>query len=139
MSSFVFDTSCSAIWIVSGVVLDGAPVTSARLIDGEPMYRAGESLGALLIGTCGRETANGSVFSVRWLWSGDIIGRAGGGGYDRQGTALSRALSYLYGLPVFDGGIGESSVREHAARHGVSVEPAGSVAWGRASALGVLS
>jgi len=108
-------------------------------MDGEPMYRAGEPLGALLIGTYGRETANGSVFSVRWLWSGDIIGRAGGGGYDRQGSALSQALGHLYGLPYFDGGAGESSVREHAARHGVTVEPASAVAWGRASALGVLS
>jgi len=134
--AFRFHPSDSAIWIVSGVVHPGAAVNSDRIIDGTPVYQAGDPLGALLIGTYGADTANGSVFSVRWLWSGEIIGRAGGGGYDRRGTALADALTYLYGVPPFDGGAGEPAVIDHAARHGVTVATGSEVAWQRARSSG---
>lgn len=131
--SFLFDPSSSAVWLVSGLILPDAPILSDRTMsDGAPMYSAGDPLGALLIGSYGRETANGSVFSVRWLWSGDIVGRAGGGGYDRQGAALADALTYLYGVPPFDGARGVDAVELHAARFGVSVSYASGLAWQRA-------
>lgn len=131
--AFTFDPSSSAVWIVSGLILPDAPILSDRTMpDGSPMYCAGDPLGALLIGAYGRETANGSVFSVRWLWSGDIVGRAGGGGYDKQGAALADALTYMYGVPMFDGGLGVAAVEVDAARFGVSVSFASGLAWQRA-------
>jgi hypothetical protein len=135
MSSFLFSTESSEIWLTSGLVRSGAGV----LLDGFPRHSVGDSLGALLIASYGRETSNGSVCSVRWLWSGQVIGRAGGGGYDRRGTALADALTYLYGVPSFDGGRGEAAVVDHAARFGVEVAHAAGLAFARANDLGVLS
>ena len=131
--SFLFDPSSSAVWLVSGLILPDAPILSDRTMpDGSPMYRAGDPLGALLIGSYGREMANGSVFSVRWLWSGDIVGRAGGAGYDRQGAALADALTYLYGVPPFDGARGVDAVELNACRYDISVSYASGLAWQRA-------
>ena len=139
MSSFLFSTESSEIWLTSGLVRSGAGVLSELWPDGSPRYLVGESLGALLIASYGRETSNGSVCSVRWLWSGKVIGRAGGGGYDRRGSALADALTYLYGVPLFDGGAGEAAVVDHAARFGVEVAHAAGLAFARANDLGVLS
>ena len=75
----------------------------------------------VLVGRYGRETANGSVFSIRQHGRGMVVGAAGGGGYDRQGSALADALHVLYGVPSIDGAVGETSVIEHARRFGVAV------------------
>lgn len=75
----------------------------------------------VLVGRYGRETANGSVFSIRQHGHGRVVGSAGGGGYDRQGSALADALHVLYGVPQIDGAVGETSVIEHARRFGVAV------------------
>lgn len=64
-------------------------------------------------------TNNGAV--ARRQYSGDIVGRAGGGGYDRASTCLAEALTRIYGIPLTDGGCGESHVVDHARREGVAV------------------
>ena len=129
MSSFLFSTESSEIWLTSGLVRSGAGVLSELWPDGSPRHCVGDPLGALLIASYGRETSNGSVCSVRWLWSGQVIGRAGGGGYDRRGSALADALTCLYGVPSFDGGAGEAAVVDHAARFGVEVAHAAGLAY----------
>ena len=62
-----------------------------------------------------------SRFSIRQNGRGSVVAWAGGGGYDRQGTALADSLRILFGIPRIDGGVGESSVISHAERHGVAV------------------
>ena len=60
-------------------------------------------------------------FSIRQNGRGSVLAWAGGGGYDRQGTALADAVRILYGIPRIDGGRGLSAVVDHAAAHGVAV------------------
>lgn len=69
----------------------------------------------------GAYSASGMTFTVRRQYSGDVVGRAGGGGYDRQGAALADGLSRVFGLPGFDGARGSYAVVEWAADHGVAV------------------
>lgn len=64
-------------------------------------------------------TANGAL--ARRQYSGDIVGRAGGGGYDRASTCLAEALTRIYGIPLTDGACGERHVQDHADRFGVRV------------------
>lgn len=64
-------------------------------------------------------TTNGAL--ARRHYSGNIVGRAGGGGYDLTSTCLAEALTRIYGISLTDGGYGESHVRDHALDHGVTV------------------
>lgn len=64
-------------------------------------------------------TAGGAI--ARRHYSGDIVGRARGNGYDRSSTCLAEALTRIYGVPLTDGGCGERHVQEHAERFGVRV------------------
>ena len=64
-------------------------------------------------------TAGGAI--ARRQYSGDIVGRAGGGGYDLTSTCLAEALTRIYGIPLTDGACGESHVVDHARREGVRV------------------
>lgn len=64
-------------------------------------------------------TAGGAI--ARRQYSGDIVGRAGGNGYDRASTCLAEALTRIYEIPLTDGACGESHVRDHALDHGVTV------------------
>lgn len=69
----------------------------------------------------GAYSASGATFTIRRQYSGQVIARARGGGYDLQVDALALALSGLFRLPYFDGAGGLWSVIEWAASHGVAV------------------
>lgn len=77
----------------------------------------------------GAYSASGLTFTVRRQYSGRVIARAGGGGYNRQGTALANALTVLFALPCFDGARGLSAVVEWARGHGVAVYSLTTAAW----------
>jgi len=81
----------------------------------------------------GSYSASGLTVTVRRQHSGEVVGRAQGGGYDKTSTALAKGLSKVYGIPYVDGGIGESHVFAHALRHGVKVRRLSDALW----ALGV--
>ena len=66
-------------------------------------------------------SASGLTCTLRQHYSGRIVARASGGGYDRAGTCLAQALTADYGLPAFDGARGVESVMRHAREHGVEV------------------
>jgi hypothetical protein len=66
-------------------------------------------------------SASGLTCTLRQHYSGRIVARAGGGGYDRAGVCLADALHKDYGVPAFDGARGVDAVRQHAERHGVGV------------------
>lgn len=83
-----------------------------------PPDQNGETVRVILSGAY---SASGATFTIRRQYSGQVIARAGGGGYDRQGAALAHALTGLFRLPYFDGARGLSSVIEWAASHGVAV------------------
>jgi hypothetical protein len=78
-------------------------------------------------------SASGLTVTVRAHHSGEIVGRAQGGGYDKTHSALSVALSKVYGMPPVDGGYGESTLVSHALRHGIRVRTLTNALW----ALGV--
>lgn len=54
-------------------------------------------------------------------YSGDVVGRASGGGYDVAGAAMADALANVFGIPEADGVRGMSYVRSEAEAHGVRV------------------
>ena len=58
---------------------------------------------------------------VRRHRSGDIVGRASGGGYDVGAAALSAALAKVFGIPESDGAIGMAWVVSQAESEGVRV------------------
>lgn len=66
-------------------------------------------------------SASGLTCTLRQHYSGTVVARAGGGGYDRAGVCLADALHKDYGVPAFDGARGVEAVRQHAERHGVRV------------------
>ena len=78
-------------------------------------------------------SASGLTVTVRVHHSGEIVGRASGMGYDKTHSALSAALSKVYGMPPVDGGYGESTLVSHALRHGIKVRTLTNALW----ALGV--
>jgi hypothetical protein len=72
---------------------------------------------------------SGLTVTVRRQHSGEICGKAQGGGYDKTSTALAHALTKVYGIPLTDGGWGESSVVAHALKHGVKVRTLTNALW----------
>lgn len=61
-------------------------------------------------------------------YTGQKIGRAGGGGWDITAGALIDAAVRWYGVPRTDGARGREHVREHLAAHGVTLYDMGSAA-----------
>ena len=74
-------------------------------------------------------SASGLTVTVRAQHSGEICGRASGGGYDKTHSALSAALSKVYGMPPVDGGYGESTLMSHALKHGIKVRTLTNALW----------
>lgn len=72
-------------------------------------------------------TASGAI--MRRHYSGDIVGRASGGGYCRGGVCLAQALAKIHGIPETDGAWGERHVIEHAEAHGVRVYSLSDALW----------
>lgn len=54
-------------------------------------------------------------------YTGQVVARAGGGGYDRLGSVLAQCATWAYGLPAFDGAQGVGAVVRHCAAHGVTL------------------
>lgn len=69
----------------------------------------------------GSYNKQGTTFTIRRQYSGNVVARAGGGGYDRQHTALADAIARVFGLPMFDGGAGFYATEEWANSHGVAI------------------
>lgn len=84
----------------------------------------GQELRTILSGKYGQ-----CVFTVKREYSGDIVARVRGGGFDMAGTGLADSLRKLYRLPTMDGGVGEMSVIEWARENGVRVENLGSALY----------
>jgi hypothetical protein len=78
-------------------------------------------------------SASGLTVTVRQQHSGQVVGRASGGGYDKTHTALAHALTKVYGIPPIDGGSGERHLFDTALGHGVKVRTLTNALW----ALGV--
>jgi hypothetical protein len=66
-------------------------------------------------------SASGLTTTVRRQHSGEVVGKAQGGGYDKTSTALAKGLSKVFNIPTTDGGYGEGHVVEHAFNFGVRV------------------
>ena len=64
---------------------------------------------------------SGLTVTVRRQHSGEICGKAQGGGYDKTSTALAHALTKVYGIPLTDGAYGEEHLIRHAFGYGVRV------------------
>lgn len=104
-----------AVWLCVGDRTEYDEITdsSGAVIDLIPVRREYRTL------LVGRYSAQ--RFAIRQNGRGKVLAWAGGYGYDRQGTALADALRILYGIPRIDGGVGVTSVIDHAGRHGVAV------------------
>lgn len=100
------------------------------LVVGPDPEHPGEMLRVILAGRYG----SGGTFTLRREYSGEVVGRAGGYGYDKQGTALAVALSRLYGMTSIDGARGERSVVEHASTEGIRVVTLGEALFSLAPA-----
>ena len=73
-------------------------------------------------------SSSGLTVTVRRHHSGDIVGRATGGFYDKTSHALGKALEKIYGIPFND-----TKIEEHALSYGVKVRTLTNTLW----ALGV--
>lgn len=73
-------------------------------------------------------SSSGLTVTVRRHHSGDIVGRASGGNYDKTSCALGKALEKIYGIPFND-----TNIEDHALAHGVKVRTLTNTLW----ALGV--
>lgn len=104
-----------AVWLVAG---DRTEYDEARDSDGRvtDLVAVRREYRTVLVGRYSEQR-----FSIRQNGRGKVLAWAGGGGYDRQGTALADAVGILFGIPQIDGAVGLSSVIDHAARHGVAV------------------
>lgn len=70
----------------------------------------------------GRYNRAGDGYTVRQQYSGRLLARSNGGGYDRAHTALADAIQRLWGLSEpCDGGAGEYHVNGWANRHGITI------------------
>lgn len=70
----------------------------------------------------GRYNRAGDGYTIRQQFSGRLVARVNGGGYDRAHTALADAIRRIWGISEHcDGGAGESHVRDWANRHGITI------------------
>lgn len=63
----------------------------------------------------------GNTVRAVHYYTGQVIGRAGGSGYDRRAVAVMEAARRAFDVPPFDGARGFSAVRDHLAAHGVTM------------------
>lgn len=65
---------------------------------------------------------SGTVYAFKG-YSTDVIGKAGGGGYDKIATALCEAIETLYDIDLdANGAAGFAHVRERAHANGITVQ-----------------